>query len=76
VNRNSGAESTIEALYTLVEIEQYPLAKKYLWYKKTKKSSQEQLIEGMFRNESGDESTLALDLTTGILTLHEGKSTR
>jgi hypothetical protein len=76
VNRNSGAESTIEALYTLVEIEQYPLAKKYLWYKKTKGSSQEQLIEGMFRNASGDELTLALDLTTGILTLHEGKSTR
>ncbi len=76
VNRNSGAESTIEALYTLLEIEQYPLAKKYLWYKKTKASLQEQLIEGMFRNESGDELTLALDLTTGILTLHEGKSTR
>jgi hypothetical protein len=76
VNRNSGAESTIEALYTLVEIEQYPLAKKYLWYKRIKGSSQEQLIEGMFRNASGDELTLALDLTTGALTVKEGKSTR
>jgi hypothetical protein len=76
VNRNSGAESTIEALYTLLEIEQYPLAKKYLWFKKIKGSSQEQLIEGTFRNETGDELTLALNLTTGTLTLHEGKSTR
>jgi hypothetical protein len=76
VNRNSGAESTIEALYTLLEIEQYPLAKKYLRYKKTKGSSQEQLIEGMFRNESGDELTLALDLTTGALTVKEGESIR
>jgi hypothetical protein len=34
------------------------------------------LIEGMFRNASGDELTLALDLTTGALTVKEGKSTR
>jgi hypothetical protein len=76
VNRNSGAESTIEALYTLLEIEQYPLAKKYLWYKKTGGSSRQQLIEGMFRNKAGVELTLSLDLTTGILTSHEGKSAR
>jgi hypothetical protein len=73
VNRNSGAESAIEALYTLLEIEQYPLAKKYLRYKKINGSSKEQLIEGVFRNESGDVLTLALDLTNGNLTLHEGK---
>ena len=35
-NRNSGAESTIEALHTLVEIDRYPIAKKYLLYKKIK----------------------------------------
>lgn len=76
VNRNSGAESTIEALYTLLEIEQYPLAKKYLWYKKIKGSSQEKLIEGTFRNETGDELTLTLNLMTGTLTLDEGNRTR
>jgi hypothetical protein len=75
-NRNSGAESTIEALHTLVEIDRYPLAKKYLWYKKFKESSQEHVIKGMFRNNSGDELTLALDVTTGVLTLHDGKYTR
>ena len=76
VNRNSGAESTIEALYTLIEIEQYPIAKKYLRYRKINGSSTKQLIEGVFRNESGDVLTLALDLTNGNLTLHEGKHTR
>jgi hypothetical protein len=33
VNFNSGAESTIEALYTLVEISSCPLANKYLYFK-------------------------------------------
>jgi hypothetical protein len=75
-NKNSGAESTIEALHTLVEIDRYPLAKKYLWYKKIKESSKEHLIQGMFRNDSGDELTLALDEMTGALTLHDGKYIR
>lgn len=39
VNRNSGAESTIESLYTILEIEQYPCAKKYLSYTKIKDTS-------------------------------------
>ena len=30
INRNSGAESTIEALYTLVKLEQHPVAAEYL----------------------------------------------
>jgi hypothetical protein len=75
-NKNSGAESTIEALHTLIEIDRYPIAKKYLWYKKIKESSKEHLIQGIFRNESGDELTLALDETTGALTLYDGKYTR
>jgi hypothetical protein len=76
VNRNSGAESTIEALYTLVEIEQYPLAVKYLHYKKIKGTSRGEIVEGVFQNAAGDESKLILDLTAGTLTLHEGKTTR
>ena len=34
LNRNSGAESTIEALYALVEIERYPVAMKLLNYRR------------------------------------------
>jgi len=75
-NKNSGAESTIEALHTLVEIDKYPLAKKYLWYKKIEELPQEHLIQAMFRNDSGDELTLALDGTTGALTLHDRKYAR
>jgi len=36
VNKNSGAESTIECLYTLIEISNNPIAKKYLEFKSTK----------------------------------------
>jgi len=31
INRNSGAESTIEALYTILEIEQHPEARRWLF---------------------------------------------
>ncbi len=76
VNRNSGAESTIEALYTILEIQHYPLAMKYLSYKKTSASFGDRSIEGVFRNPSGDELTLAVDLASGTPTLREGKSAR
>ncbi len=75
-NRNSGAESTIEALHTLVEIDRYPIAKKYLTYKKITETLRKNSIAGSFRNESGDELTLALDETTGALTLRDGKHAR
>jgi hypothetical protein len=75
-NRNSGAESTIEALHTLVEIDRYPSAKKYLEYKKIKETSKDNLISGVFRNDSGDELTLSLDEMTGTLTAHDGKQVR
>jgi len=39
LNRNSGAESTIEALLTLTEMEQYPEAMKYLRYRRVSTSS-------------------------------------
>ena len=43
LNKNSGAESTIEALHTLVEIDKYPIAKKYLLVQENKK-----IIAGTF----------------------------
>jgi hypothetical protein len=76
LNRNSGAESTVEALYTLLEIEQYPLAKQYLWFMKISESSTEEMIEGKYRNKLGDEATLALDVASGTLTLQENRSGR
>jgi len=75
-NRNSGAESTIEALHTLIEIDKYPVAKKYLMYKKIGETSQGHSLTGLFRNGSGDELTLALDEATGALSLRDGKYAR
>ena len=76
VNRNSGAESTIEALYTLVEIERYPLAKKYLQYRKTNAVTRKHAIEGTFRSASGAVVTLTVDTGKGTLTIREGKSAK
>jgi hypothetical protein len=76
LNRNSGAESTIEALYTLLEIEQYPLARKYLNYKKVAKMSTKELISATFQDDSGEELILALNLKTGKLLAREGRGNR
>lgn len=65
LNRNSGAESTIEALYTLLEIEQYPGAIRYLSYRKHSARLTDDELVGIFRSSTGGELELALDLKTG-----------
>jgi len=72
INRNSGAESTIEALQTLVEIERYPLAKQYLGFRKTGNRRTKGFLFAVFRNSGGDELTLAIDLKKSRLLLLEG----
>jgi hypothetical protein len=67
VNLNSGAESTIEALYTLLEIEQYPLAKKYLNYQKKTSRSTKETLSATFQNDAGDTLVLSLDLKRGTV---------
>ena len=74
VNRNSGAESTIEALNTLVEVEHYPLARRTLDYRKISHGSAPGYLYALFRNSTGDELTLAIDLKKPELLLLEGKS--
>ncbi len=72
VNKNSGAESTIEALHTLVEIEHYPMAKKYLSCRKIHRGETHGYLYATFTNETGGELTLAILLKTGKVLLHEG----
>ena len=72
INRNSGAESTIEALQTLMEIERYPLAKHYLSFRKTGKRRTKRFLYAAFRNSGGDGLTLAIDLKKSKLLLMEG----
>jgi hypothetical protein len=67
LNRNSGAESTIEALLTLVELERYPSALKYLNYKKTAHDETKEMLTGKFQDNSGDRLILMLDLKRGML---------
>jgi len=67
LNRNSGAESTIEALYTLLEIEQYPLARKYLNYRKKASRSTKETLSATFEDDEGDTVVLKLNLKRGIV---------
>ncbi len=73
LNRNSGAESTIEALYTFLEVQQYPLAAKYLCYRKTSERSTSDKLEATFRDEQGHQVSLILDLTSGSLEAQENR---
>lgn len=73
VNRNSGAESTIEALNTLVEVGQYPSAAKYLGFRKTVYRRTSKYIYAVFRNASGEELTLAIDLNKPEFLILEGQ---
>ena len=73
VNMNSGAESTIEALHSLVELDLYPEARKYLYYKKIHHEETHQWLAALYRG--GDEElTLAIDFSTKGLHLFEGKA--
>jgi hypothetical protein len=76
VNRNSGAESTIEALFTLTEIAKYPEAVKYLAYRKVRRERQGDWLYATFQNEARDEATLALDTKSGFLQLLEGDASK
>jgi hypothetical protein len=76
MNKNSGAESTIEALMTLTELEKYPVAKKYLGFRKKETQSTGQVLCAVFCNDSSEEATLALDLKKRDLVFLEGEASK
>ncbi|HEV8539492.1 MAG TPA: hypothetical protein VGR15_11295 [Bacteroidota bacterium] len=76
LNRNSGAESTIEALMTLVELEHYPGAMKYVFFRKAYAGSTQRYRYTVHRNADGDEVTLALDVLKPYLRLFEGEKSQ
>lgn len=76
VNKNSGAESTIEALMTILEVERYPQAEKYLQYRKVKSGSRSSYLYAVFRNDAEDELTLVVDLKQSRLLVLEGEKSR
>jgi hypothetical protein len=58
VNRNSGAESTIEALLTLVEVQHHPEAARYIHYKRISTDIAAGEITSTFEGEAGERLTL------------------
>ncbi len=76
LNKNSGAESTIEALLTILEVGEYPQAKKYLHFKKTKQGATARYLYGVFSGEQGEELTLALDLKEGSVLLMKDRDSK
>ncbi|MEX2190071.1 MAG: glycoside hydrolase family 9 protein [Bacteroidota bacterium] len=74
LNRNSGAESTIEALYTLLEIEQYPEAMQYLNYRRSSTRLTDDEFVGIFRSSTGDELELVIHVKTGTVDVRDHRS--
>ena len=76
LNLNSGAESTIEALYTLIEVEHYPAAGALLTCRKVAAGTAGKFSYAVFREEPDTEVTLARERATGRLSLFEGGESR
>jgi hypothetical protein len=76
LNKNSGAESTIEALYAILEAERYPLARRFLRYRKISSGSNERYVYAVYRDDQGGELTLAVDLGKSSLLVLEGQKSR
>ncbi len=72
VNRNSGAESTIEALLTVMELAQRPEALRYCHYRRLRQGSKGDLLFALFRNDDGKELALVLDTTASAVQILEG----
>lgn len=80
INLNSGAESTLEALYTIIEIAHNPIAKNYLYYKtfrigSVKNESNRIILRyKIFKNEKGKSIVLIKDLAEGKFRLLEDEA--
>jgi len=73
VNKNSGAESTIEALITVLEVSNYPAARRFLDFRRISQASTSRHLSALFRNASGDELTIVIDLQQGSMEILEGE---
>jgi alkylated DNA repair dioxygenase AlkB len=55
---------------------EYPQAKKYFHYRKTKQGATARYLYGVFSGEQGEELTLALDLKEGSVVFMEGRDSK
>jgi hypothetical protein len=72
VNRNSGAESTIEALYAILEAEQYTEAREYFYARKRYHVKTENHLYAFYEMDEGSNIALILQTDTGTFSVLEG----
>jgi hypothetical protein len=65
LNLNSGAESTIEALYSMTELTAYPEAMPYVHCRKIRATASADMITAVFALPDGRKSVLNVDLRKG-----------
>ena len=76
INKNSGAESTIEALHTLVELQHYPAAMKLLNFRRVRTGGSAKSLYAVFQNPQGNAVTLVLDLKKSKVLVPDGDLSR
>jgi hypothetical protein len=72
VNKNCGAESAVEALYTLTELERYPLTIGYLHFQRAKRRTTSRYVYALFTNDSHAQVTVAIDMKKSMLLVLDG----
>ncbi|MGA9118705.1 MAG: hypothetical protein WB699_05025 [Bacteroidota bacterium] len=76
LNKNAGAESTIEALSTVVELDHATEARRFLFFKKVSTIHTERRVAALFRDDEGNEVTVDLEMPRGSLFVLEGAASR
>ncbi len=71
-NKNSGAESTIEALYAIIELEQVDPVHRFTKYQKVRCGETKDFVFGVFTNE-GAETGLVINKNQGTVSMVSGK---
>ncbi len=76
LNRNSGAESTIEAVGTLLEVERYDLSKQFMHARKIRSVSSREVLAAFFAVPGGEEAVVAVELKRKALIVLHGEKAR
>jgi hypothetical protein len=73
INKNSGAESTIEALGTLLEVEHYDLSRRFLHARKVRTVSTKDALAALFAVPGGEEAVVGVEPGSKSLVVLRGK---
>ena len=76
INRNSGAESTIEALMTILEVQHTDGGSHYFNFKKQRIAHTEEWRSALYVNPNGEEVSVAINTRSGKLVVLENQESR